>query len=375
MKFELLMNLISIFALLKLNILATIQFSQPKGEFFSTLRKSVQNYFDENKLSSTGNSKLYTKAAILIALYVGLYGSIIALPIPGYLALIFAGMLGFVQALVGFNIMHDACHDAFSDKKSVNFWFGLSMNALGSDAFMWRQKHNLVHHTYTNVDGVDDDIMKSPLLRMSPSQPRLKAHKFQHIYLTFLYAISTIFWVIIKDFIHYFSGNSYNVEIGKMTAKDHTIFWITRVLYIFMYMVLPCMIWGIGWGILGFTIMHMMLGMTMSFVFQLAHVVENVDFEHLEGDQLKVENEWAVHQLATTSDFAPNNKVVSWLLGGLNFQVEHHLFPRISHVHYPEIQKIVKKTCEDFGVVYHHYETAGEALASHFRHMKRLGQA
>lgn len=355
--------------------MATIQFSQPKGEFFSTLRKSVQNYFDENKISSAGNAQLYTKAAILIAIYIGLYGSIVALPIPGYLALIFASLLGFVQALVGFNIMHDACHDAFSEKKSVNFWFGLSMNALGSDAFMWRQKHNLVHHTYTNVDGVDDDIAKTPFLRMSPSQPRLKAHKFQHIYLTFLYSISTIYWIVVKDVIHYFSANTYNVEIGKMTTKEHFIFWISRALYLFMYIVLPCMIWGIGWGILGFTLMHMMLGMTMSFVFQLAHVVENVDFEHLEGEHLKVENEWAVHQLATTSDFAPDNKVVSWLLGGLNFQVEHHLFPRVSHVHYPEIQKIVKKTCEDFGVAYHHYETTGEALASHFRHMKRLGQA
>ena len=120
--------------------------------------------------------------------------------------------------------------------------------------------------------------------------------------------------------------------------------------------------------------MHMMLGLTMSFVFQLAHVVENVEFEHAEDESLMVENEWAVHQLATTSDFAVDNKVVSWLVGGLNFQVEHHLFPRISHVHYPEIQKIVAKTCAEFDVTYYSYDSTGKALASHFRHMKRLGK-
>ena len=248
------------------------------------------------------------------------------------------------------------------------------MNALGSDAFMWRQKHNLVHHTYTNIDGIDDDISKTPFLRMSDTQPRYKAHRFQHIYLPLLYGISTIYWVLVKDFEDYIMGSRFNVEVGRMKPIDHVMFWTTRLIYFGLYLVLPSFVWGIGWTILGFTLMHMMLGLTMSFVFQLAHVVENVEFEHAEDESLMVENEWAVHQLATTSDFAVDNKVVSWLVGGLNFQVEHHLFPRISHVHYPEIQKIVAKTCAEFGVTYYSYDSTGKALASHFRHMKRLGK-
>lgn len=353
----------------------TIRFAQPSGDFFSSLRKSVQEYFDENQLDQSGNFALYLKAGIIISVYIALYVSIIALPIPGYLALIFAGILGFVQALVGFNIMHDACHDAFSNNKNINYFFGLSMNALGSDAFMWRQKHNLVHHTYTNIDGVDDDIAKTPFLRMSLTQPRYKAHKFQHIYLPFLYGISTIYWVLVKDFEDYFMGSRFSIEVGKMTTKDHFIFWSTRIVYFGLYLVLPSFIWGIGWTILGFCLMHMMLGLTMSFVFQLAHVVENVAFEHAAGDHLLVENEWAVHQIATTSDFATDNKVISWFLGGLNYQVEHHLFPRISHIHYPAIQKIVKQKCEEFGVDYRYYPKTRQALASHFRHMRALGKA
>lgn len=355
--------------------MATIQFSRPSGDFFSTLRKSVESYFTDNQLKSSGNARLYWKAAILITGYSACYTTALFLPVPMWAAAVLAGTLGVLQAFVGFNIMHDACHDAFSDSKNVNYFFGLSMNALGSDAFMWRQKHNVVHHTYTNIDGADDDIAKTPFLRMSESQPRFKAHRFQHVYLTFLYAISTLYWIVVKDLQDYIFGNRFNVEVGKMKPVDHFVFWSTKVVYFGLYMVLPIMVWGVLPGILGFVIMHAMLGMVMSFVFQLAHVVENVEFEHTHGEHTVIDNEWAVHQIETTSDFAPKNKVVSWFLGGLNYQVEHHLFPRISHVHYPQIQEIVQKTCADFGIDYRCYPTMNAALASHFRHMKRLGKA
>jgi linoleoyl-CoA desaturase len=355
--------------------LATVQFSRPNSDFFATLRKSVDQYFADQQLKSSGNAHLYWKATILITAYIACYCTIMLLPIPMWAAGVLAATLGVIQAFVGFNIMHDACHEAFSGRKPVNYFFGLSMNALGSDAFMWRQKHNLVHHTYTNIDGIDDDISKTPFLRMSDTQPRFKAHRFQHLYLSFLYAISTIFWVLIKDFQDYIFGNRFNVEVGKMKPLDHVVFWSTKIVYFGLYLVLPIMVWGVWPAIVGFILMHAMLGMVMSFVFQLAHVVENVEFEHSHSEETVIDNEWAVHQIETTSDFAPRNKIVSWFLGGLNYQVEHHLFPRISHVHYPAIQQIVQKTCEDFGIEYRYYPTMNQALASHFRHMKRLGKA
>ncbi len=352
--------------------MAIVQFSQPKGAFFSSLRQAVDDYFAKNQLEPTGNFQLYSKAATLIALYIVFYVGMFA-PIATPLKLVSAALLGFVQALVGFNIMHDACHDAFSNKKSVNYWFGLSMNALGSDAFMWRQKHNLIHHTYTNVDGMDDDIAKTPLLRMCETQPRYSAHRFQHIYMPFLYAISTLYWIVVKDFQIYFGGYHYNMPLAKMKALDHFVFWFSRILYFFMYFFLPVYFSGWGIGITQFVLMHVFLGLTMSLVFQLAHVVDNVSFEHLDSDKLTLENEWAVHQIATTSDFAVDNKVVSWFLGGLNYQAVHHLFPRVSHVHYPALQKIIAKTCEEHGVTYHSFPTTIDALKSHFRHMRRLG--
>ena len=191
----------------------------------------------------------------------------------------------------------------------------LSMNALGSDAFMWRQKHNVIHHTYTNIDGVDDDIAKSPLLRMSETQPRFKAHRFQHIYLTFLYAISTIFWVLLKDFQHYFMGHGYAVEVGKMKLIDHLMFWTTKLIYMGLYIVLPIMVWGVWPAIVGFILMHAMLGSVMSFVFQLAHVVENVEFEHHHGEVTEINSEWASSSNCYNERFCSAKqgcKLVSW---------------------------------------------------------------
>ena len=209
---------------------------------------------------------------------------------------------------------------------------------------------------------------------MCPQQPRYGAHRYQHYYLTFLYAISTLYWIVLKDWIAYFNGSRFNVATEKMKPLDHLVFWTTKLMYLGIYIALPSYLWGFGWAFLGFVIMHAVLGVIMSFVFQLAHVVDNVEFEHANTELTQLENEWAVHQLATTSDFAVNNHVLSWFLGGLNYQAIHHLFPLISHVHYPEVQKIVEKTCLEFGVQYNSQPTFRAALASHFRHMKRLGQ-
>lgn len=355
--------------------MATIQFSRPNSDFFMTLRTAVNQYFEQNGKKQSGDARLYIKTIVLVSAGVAVYASLMLVAMSWYVALPLAFAMGLLQAFIGFNVMHDACHGAYSSKKKINDFLGLSMNALGSDAFMWKQKHNLVHHTYTNIDGVDDDIQKAPLIRMAPSQPKVWAHRFQFIYIIPLYAVSTIFWILLKDFQEYFSTKKYSVKVDTMNTREHIIFWVSKTLYVGFYIVLPIFVWGWFAWMIGFIAMHVSLGLTLSLVFQLAHVVENVEFEeaHEEG-VTQIDSEWAVHQLKTTSDFAVNNKVVSWFLGGLNYQVEHHLFPKISHVHYPALQKIVAETCKKYGVDYHEYPTTRAALASHFRHMYKLGR-
>ena len=350
-----------------------VTFNNREHVFFTDLKKSVDQYFQERNLRKTGNVHLYVKSVVLITTAVTLYLSLLFVSLPAAWALLLCGLLGFVLASIGFNVMHDACHGSYSSRKWVNELFGYSLNALGGNAFIWKFKHNIIHHTYTNIDGLDDDIAKSPLMRQCQTQKWVPAHRFQHIYVVLVYAISSFAWVAIMDFKKYFKGKVYTTTLQKMDWKEHVIFWVSKLLYVAFYVVLPISVVGVSAWALGFAVMHLCMGFTLAIVFQLAHVVEETEFEVVGNEPVQIENEWAVHQVKTTADFAIDNKVISWFVGGLNFQVEHHLFPRISHVHYPALQKIVKQKCAEHHLPYHYNPTMFAAVASHFRMMKELG--
>jgi linoleoyl-CoA desaturase len=257
----------------------------------------------------------------------------------------------------------------------VNDTLGLTLNALGGNSFIWRHKHNIIHHTYPNVDGIDDDIAKTPFIRMCSTQQWVPMHRVQHLYTPLLYAISSMIWILFQDFEKYFKQKVHNTELQKMKTKDHVIFWISKVLYVFFYIALPILLTGWQQWLVFFLSLHVGLGFTLAIVFQLAHVVEETEFTFAPlSETTVIENEWAIHQLKTTSNFSPDNKLVSWFAGGLNYQVEHHLFPRISHIHYPAISKIVKLKCEEFNVPYNCISSFNLAVRSHFRFIKLLGR-
>jgi linoleoyl-CoA desaturase len=270
--------------------------------------------------------------------------------------------------------MHDANHGSYSPNTRLNDFIGLTANAMGASSYFWKQKHNIIHHTYTNVDGIDDDIAKSPIIRQCESQKWVPAHKVQHLYLLPVYALSSIFWIFFMDFTKYFTHKIYTTEAWKMSSKNHIVFWLTKIWYATAFIALPIYVWGwTGW-LAGFLLLNVSMGLTLSLVFQLAHVVENTEFEHIPLDSTKhLDTAWSEHQLKTTSNFAMNSKTISWLVGGLNYQIEHHLFPRVSHVHYPALSKIVQEKCLEFHLPYNQYKTLSQALASHFRVMKQLG--
>lgn len=351
-----------------------VTFSQ-KSVFYSTLKSSVDQYFIQNNLQKLGNWQLRIKTVVLISAAVALYGMLLFAPMtPGW-GVLLSSMLGFVLASIGFNVMHDACHGSYSSKKWVNDLLGLSLNALGGNSFIWKQKHNVVHHTYTNVDGVDDDIAKSPLLRQCPSQKWVPAHRFQYIYLFGVYAISSLAWIFLMDFVKYFSQKIYTTPLQRMDRKEHFIFWLSKAMYLLFYVAIPIVCVGWQAWLVGFLCMHAIMGLTLALVFQLAHVVEHTDFAFAGNEPTLIENEWAIHQIRTTANFARHNKMISWFVGGLNYQVEHHLFPRISHVHYPAISKIVKETCQQFDLPYHEFPTLSAAVVSHVKFMKTLGES
>jgi linoleoyl-CoA desaturase len=351
--------------------MAKITFSNSNNDFYQSLKDEVEEYF----VKKTGDWRLFSKTIILVSSAIGLYLMIMFGNVNNWAALAMCAVLGLTLASVGFSVMHDANHGSYSTRPRLNDFLGLTLNAMGASSYFWKQKHNIIHHTYTNVDGIDDDIAKSPIIRQCESQKWVPAHKIQYLYLLPVYSLSTIFWIFIMDFKKYTSRKIYTTAAWRMSTKNHIIFWVTKVLYVTFYMALPIWVWGFLPWLAGYFVLNAVMGLILSLVFQLAHVVENTEFEHVPLDATKhIETAWAEHQIKTTANFAMGNKVISWFVGGLNFQIEHHLFPRVSHVHYPAISKIVMQKCREFNLPYNKYDTMAQAVASHFRMMKQLGK-
>jgi linoleoyl-CoA desaturase len=351
------------------------KFPKAQNSFSHTLKERVHQYFTENQIDSTGNSELYFKAIILPILYIATYVHLVFFTPSTAWAIFECAILGLLVAAIGFNIMHDGGHGSFSNKPWLNKFAFFSLNLLGGSAFMWNMKHNVIHHAYTNIDGLDDDIDAKPFLRMSVTQPKHGFHKFQHVYFWALYSLLYMFWVFFTDYKKYFRKKVGSVPLKKMSTKDHIVFWASKVFFYFYMIAYPIYIFGFSTWIIGFLTMALTGGFVLSIVFQLAHTVEHADFPMPDEATSKMEDEWTVHQLKTTANFATDNKIICWYVGGLNFQVEHHLFPKISHIHYPAISKIVKQTCAEFGINYIEYPKMIHAISSHVNYLKMVGKA
>jgi linoleoyl-CoA desaturase len=354
--------------------MASPKFSTVSQSFHAELKKRISDYFAQEGKKPTGNFSLYFKAVFLVVAFLATYVHLIFYTPATWLAITECLLLGGLTAAIGFNVMHDGLHGSFSRYKWVNELAGLSLNFLGANNFMWRSKHNIIHHTYTNIQGVDDDIEAKPILRLCETQKYYKIHRYQHWYFWAAYSLLYIWWVFFTDYKKYFLGRIGPTPLPKMKLSEHISFWGFKIFHAFAFMVLPIMVVGFQSWLIGFMIYGLFAGFILSIVFQLAHTVEDTHFPQANPETGKMEDEWALHQLKTTANFATENKLISWLVGGLNFQVEHHLFPRISHVHYPQISKIIKKACEDFNFPYIEYPHLRMAVVSHVTHLKNLSR-
>jgi linoleoyl-CoA desaturase len=359
---------------MKLIYMSTPKFATPSLSLHNELKKRVNEYFQDSSIAATGNYKLYSKAIILWLSYIFIYVHLIFFTPIVWIAIPECIALGILTAGIGFNVMHDGAHGSFSKYQWLNRLAGASLDVLGASGFMWNMKHNIVHHAYTNIDGIDDDIDAKPFLRLCESQKRYKIHRYQHLYFGFLYSLLYLFWVFFTDYRKYFTNKVGTVPLKKLKLKDHLSFWLFKVMYVVLYIALPIYMLGFGAWIIGFLVYAMVGGFILSIVFQLAHTVEETSFPQPVQPTNKIEDEWALHQLKTTANFAPKNKFITWWVGGLNFQIEHHLFPKVSHIHYPVISEIIRKTCEEVGVPYIVHPKMRYAVASHVSHLRKLGR-
>lgn len=353
-----------------------VSFSKVKeADFYSTLNKKVEAFFASGKHSKKGNGLMLFKVLFYSTVFISAYLVLVLVNTTISMQFLLWIILGFFTAFIGLNISHDAVHGSLSSNKSVNKILGYSFNVIGGNSYVWNITHNIVHHTYTNIEGYDEDIEQIPLLRMSPHQKLRKVHRQQYWYAFFFYSLSSLSWVFIKDYVKFFKK-----EIGNYNNKQHPriqyfILFASKAVYYSLFLVLPFIFIKAAWWqiLLGFIAMHLVQGFTMAIIFMLAHVVQETDFP-LPDDTGTIKNTWAIHQLYTTADFGRNNLLLGFLCGGLNFQVEHHLYPRICHVHYKHISAIVKETAESFNLRYNDNDSFFSAVASHVRLLKALGR-
>ncbi len=351
-------------------------FDNSQSTFFKTLKGRVDAYFAETELDPAGNRQLYLKGAIQMITAAGLYIVLVFFTPTPLISIPLCILFGLNLGVIGFNVMHEGGHQSFSRHSWINKASSYSLNMLGGITYFWKIKHNINHHTFTNVEGMDSDIDAKPFMRMHEEQPRHWYHRFQHIYWVGLYGISYIAWIFYEDFEKYFTGkHSANSMPKKLAFKEHLIFWFTKIMYVVVYLALPVIM--VGWlpALVGFFLVAFVTGLTISIVFQLAHVVEGTQFHTALNQETDSKQEWAIHQLNSTANFATSSKTLYWLLGGLNFQIEHHLFPRISHIHYPEVSRFVKEACRESNIAYIEYTSMFKAIGSHLMHLKKLGRA
>lgn len=347
-------------------------FSREEG-FRKALVREVNAYFRRTGQSPYADRRMYAKTAVTALWFAGSYVALVFVAATVWQAVLSGLSLAFATAAVGFNVQHDANHGAYSKSRRVNHLIGLTLDLLGGSSYIWRAKHNVFHHAYTNIDGADSDIDLGPLARLSPEQPRKRLHKFQSWYLWLLYGFLLPVWHFYRDFGCLATG-----RIGQHNfprPKGWPLFeLLAGKLLFFGYALLIPMLFHPIWVVLllyGFTVT--VVGLVLSTVFQMAHCVEEAAFRAAPLPRQQIASSWSTHQVETTVNFACENRFLSWYLGGLNFQIEHHLFPRICHVHYPSIAPIVQKVCAEFGVAYKAHATMRDALLSHLRWLRHLG--
>lgn len=351
---------------------AALKFQSPDN-FRQALRRRVDEYFASTGRKPRDCPQMYAKSAIVLTGTVAAYALLVVVAGVWWLAIPLAILLGLVLAAAAFNVQHDGGHGAYSDRRWINKLASLTLDLLGGSSYVWARKHNSIHHSYTNVAGHDDDINLGFLGRLSPHQKRLKFHRLQHLYMWVLYGFLPMKWHVYDDFRDVLTGRMGGRRFPRPKGWDLVTFAGGKAVFFSLAFGLPMLLHPWWCVLVLYGIASFVQGVALSVVFQMAHCVEEAEFPQPRADTGRIESSWAVHQVETTVDFAPRNRFLAWFAGGLNFQIEHHLFPQICHVHYPAIAQLVQETCREFGLSYKASKTFVAGLASHYRWLRRMG--
>ena len=348
-----------------------------KDQFMNTLRERVDAYFAEKGISQYADTEMYLKTVLSAAMWLASIGVVLSGvldPYPGWLIVMYT-VWGFVNVFIAFNIMHDATHDAYSGNPKVNKIMGYSMDFIGGNQYLFRRMHG-AHHGYVNIHGIDVTMESHGMFRFTPAEPWKPFHRFQHIYTFVLYSLAMFHWVMVKDFKWMFGethiGNQKNIQ---HPTREKVILLIGKTWYFGTALALPLLLTSAPvWAVLtGFVSMHILPGLYFALIFQVTHVYEGTTYP-LPDDRGDIHNNYALHVLETTADFSRRSRFGSWLMGGINIHVIHHIFPRVCHTHYPALTDILAETAEEFGLEYQENERFIPALKKHYGMLKHLSK-
>jgi linoleoyl-CoA desaturase len=344
------------------------------GGFRRDVEQRVAAYFQQHGLSRRDCPRMYLKTAVLALWLGGSYVGLVFLAHAWWQTVPLAVSLALAMAGIGFNVQHDGNHGAYSRRPWVNKIMALSLNLLGGNAYFWHFKHNIAHHSFPNISGADDDISLGPFGRLSPHDRHRGFHRFQYLYVWFLYAMLAIEWQLSGDFRSLIRPGVADTPVARPRGWEQLYFWAGKICFYGLAFVVPLLRHRPVIVIAFYVLTSAILGLTLAIVFQLAHCIEGTMFRQPDPESRRVERDWSAHQVEASADFARGSRVLTWYLGGLNFQIEHHLFPKVCHLHYPALSSIVERTCAEHGVAYLCHPTMRSALASHVRLLRRLGR-
>jgi linoleoyl-CoA desaturase len=351
-----------------------LKFAPDQG-YQKELRRRVEKLIREQGIQERDCPAMYLKTGVVLLAFALSYVALVLLAQAWWQALPLALLLGFATAQIGFNIQHDGGHRAYSDRPGVNTLLAMTLDKVGGSSYARRWKHAAFHHMYVNVHAHDTDIELGIFGRLAPEQPHRALYRWQQWYLWPLYGVMVIKWHFYDDFRDVLTGRMGVNPFPRPRGWDLVVFMGGKLVFLTLAFGIPLLLhpfWAVA---LFYAVTVAVTGVVLSVVFQLAHAVEEARFPMPEPGTTRMVEAWAVHQVGSTVDFAREDRLVSWLVGGLNFQIEHHLFPTLSHVNYPAIAGVVEATCKEYGVPYAANATFSGAVISHFRWLKRMGRA
>ncbi len=337
------------------------------GGFHQELRSRVRAFLVSSGLPARGLPAMYWKTTLIFLWLGSSYLLLVFAARTAWQAIPLACSLGLSIAGVGFNVMHDGSHGSYSTRPWLNRLMARALDLLGGSSFVWQRKHNVLHHTWPNVPGVDDDIDTGALARLSPAQTLRSYHRLQHLYMWPLYAFLAVKWQLYDDFSTITRGRMSGRLFPRPRGVELVVFVGGKLVFFSLAFGLPLLFHSVRITLGTYLLVSAVAGITLSVVFQLAHCVPEAETGREIGS-------WAERQVRSSVDFARHSRLLGWYVGGLNLQIEHHLFPQICHLHYPALAPIVEGACHEFGVRYSAHPTLLSAIAAHYRHLRALGK-